>query len=102
MPYQLEANSVVEGTFYRHYKSRDIYEIVTLALNEGDETTQVVYKNWDGHVFVRPLVEFVHFITPGTLTPPITPVQRFELITDREALRDLQAHEKKRNINRIA
>jgi hypothetical protein len=92
MPYQIDTSTQVKtGEFFQHYKG-GVYEIVTLAANESDGKTMVVYKNWDDETFVRPLEEFVA-VMPGLLMPPDTPVHRFNLICDKAALRDLQAHE---------
>lgn len=50
---------VKDGSYYRHVKSRGVYQVVCRATIEKDETAAVVYRSAkDDTVWVRPREEF--------------------------------------------
>lgn len=86
---KLIATTLRKGQFYRHYGG-DVYEVESISLFEEDEDTLVNYKNWDGEQFSRRLTIFTQQIVHNGRM-----VNRFDRISDQEALCDLQAHEAK-------
>lgn len=61
----------------RHYKG-GIYEVISTGLRESNRETQVIYRDTTGQIWIRPLAEFVQFVTDADGNA----VQRFTLFTD--------------------
>jgi hypothetical protein len=50
-----------EGSFFRHYKTGDVYKVLGSAISEATQEPQVIYRprgNASGVSFVRPLKEW--------------------------------------------
>ena len=75
---------MMQGSVWKHTKSRGYYAVVALAIREADGEAMVVYRSLDDNrVWVRPLAEW-HQVVPVDETGRCAP--RFQMVGEAEKL----------------